>query len=283
MGLIVRIIVMIVAMGSIVFVMYKLNTTGIDPAVFYLEPGETASFNPDHVTKFEWKTAQKIFSYDRDNGGKWLPAKNEARLISLLKFLSHIQLNSVEQKGSSSLEVVFDIEGARWEGAWEGLSFVWKTGPHAGKGEILSEQKNITFFKGAFIFDIYELNLCKNRINKILVQAHGKDNHIEQVNRGWEVTKPQAQTLDPVFIEKWLIGLCKVKVKSLLDLSYAQSDTKRGLIEFTYVDGEKISLPQVEKDFFLVSIDGRPGGAILEGLNNLYLELKKQLQPSANP
>lgn len=283
MGLIFRIIVMILAMGSVVFVMYKLNTTGIDPAIFYLDPAETASFNPDHVTKFEWRTANKIFSYDRDNTGRWLPAKNEPKLNALLKFLSYIQLNEVEQKGASSLNVALDIENTRWEGSWDGLSFVWKTGPHAGKGEILSDKKNIAFFKGALIFEDFEMNLCPNRITKVVLRAHGKDYQIEQIERGWQITKPISQALDPVFFEKWLAGLCKVKVKSLLDLSYAPSSSKQGFIEFYYANGEKISLPQVEKDFFLVNLQGREAGAILEGLSGLQEELKKQLQPSTNP
>lgn len=279
MGLIFRIIIMVVAMASVVFVMYKLNTTGIDPTVFHLDPAQVASFNPDDVSRFEWQTTKKIFSYDRDNGGKWLPQKNEAMLNALLTFLSQIQLNTVEQKGTSSLQVLLDIKGERWEGSWDGLSFVWKTGPHAGKGEILNEKKNITFFKGAFIFDTYELNLCKNRINKITLQGNGKSYQITQVQRGWKVTAPKEQELDPIFIEKWLIGLCQVKVKSILDLSYAPGNVQTGLVEFEFVNGEKISLPQVEKDFFLVKESGHTTGVLLENLNKSLEDLKKHLQP----
>ena len=283
MGLLFRIIVMIVAMASVVFVMWKLNTTGIDPAVFHFEPGHSASFNPQDVSRFEWKSAKKIFSYDRDNRGKWLPEKNEGKLNSLLTFLSQIQLNDVTQSGASSLEVSLDIKGERWVGSWDGLSFVWKLGPYAGKGEILGEQKNVTFFKGAHIFETLEINLCKNRIKKIVIQAHGKNYHIDQVQRGWEVTEPLKQTLDPIFIEKWLIGLCQVKVKTLLDLNYAPSNSKTGLVEFTFVDGEKLSLPQVEKDFFLTQVEGHPAGVVLEHLNKSLEELKKQLQSPSNP
>lgn len=279
MGLIFRIIVMIVAMASVVFVMWKLNTTGIDPAFFHLDSSYTVSFNTQDVTRFEWATTNKIFSYDRDNAGRWLPEKNEPKLKDLLSFLSQIQLNQVEQKGKSSLNVSLDIKGERWDGAWDGLSFVWKTGPNAGKGEILNEQKNMVFFKGAHVFDSMTIDLCKNRITKILIQAHGKNYQIDQVGRGWEVTQPSRQTLDPIFIEKWLIGLCKVKVKTILDLSYAQSNTKQGAMTFEFVDGEKLSLQQVEKDFFVMD----KLGLVLEQLGSLVEDLKKHLQPQPNP
>lgn len=279
MGLLFRISVMIVAMGSVVFVMWKLNTVGIDPAFFHLDSSYTTSFNTQDVTRFEWTTATKVFSYDRDNAGRWLPEKNEAKLKDLLQFLSQIQLNPVEQKGKSSLDVSLDINGERWDGAWDGLSFVWKTGPNAGKGEILSEQKNMVFFKGAHIFESMNVDLCKNRITRILIQAHGKNYQIDQVGRGWEVVQPAKQTLDPIFIEKWLIGLCKVKVKTILDLSYAQSNTKQGALTFEFVDGEKLSLQQVEKDFFVMD----KLGLVLDQLANSVEDLKKHLQPQPNP
>jgi hypothetical protein len=280
MGFFVKIMFMFLALGFIVFAIWKLNTTGIDPAMFQFQT-QPSSFSPDDVTHFEWKSTKKIFSYDKDHHGNWLPAKNQKKLKELFGFLSQIQLNLVEQKGASSLDVVLDIKGVRWNGTWDGLSFVWKSGPNAGKGEILNEQKNIVFFKGAHIFDFVDINLCKNRITKIYLQAFGKNYKIEQIAHGWGVTEPQAQAqaLDPVFLEKWLIGLCKVKVKSLLDLSYAQSNTKQGAVTFEFVDGEKVSLSQVEKDFFVTG----DTGLVLEQLNNSLEDLKKQLQPPTNP
>ncbi len=274
-----RVFIMIVAMGSIVWVMYKLNTEGLDPALFHLDSNQTSSFNPDDVTYFEWKSTNKLYSYDKDPSGRWLPEKNEKALKDLVLFLSQIQLDEVEQKGASSLEVSLDIDGVRWQGAWDGLSFVWKTGPHAGQGEILNENKNIVFFKGAHIFDFVSLDFCKNRITTMTVQAHGKDYRIEQINRGWRVTQPEPHELDPVFIEKWLIGLCKAKVKTILDLSYAQSNAKQGAADFTFVDGGKISLFHVEKDFF---IKGNMG-LIIEGLGTLLEDLKKHLPATTNP
>lgn len=275
MNLFVRIIVMIIAMGSVVFVIHKLNTTGINPAYFYLDPSQTTSFSPDDVTRFEWKASTKIFSYDRDNGGSWLPQKNEAKLKDLLAFLSQIQLNPTEQKGAKSIEVSLDIKGVRWQGSWDGLSFVWNQGPQAGKGEILSEQKNITFFKGAHVFDTLDIQLCKNRITKILVQAHGKNYKLEQIARGWQVTEPTLQTLDPIFIEKWLIGLCQVRVKSILDLNYAQGNVRQGAVTFEFVGGESLTLTQVEKDFFVMG----EVGVILDHLGKSLEDLKKQLAP----
>ncbi len=275
MGLFFRVSIMIVAMASVVFVMWKLNTAGIDPSVFHLDSSYSTSFDPAEVTRFEWKSTNKIFSYDRDDGDRWLPQKNEEKLKSLLKFLSQIQLTQVTQKGKSALNVSLDIKGKRWNGSWDGLSFVWKTGPYAGKGEILNEQKNMVFFKGAHIFETASIDLCKNRITKILIQAHGKNYKVDQVGRGWQVMHPTPQTLDPIFIEKWLIGLCDVKVKTILDLSYAQSNTKQGAVTFEFVDGEKLSLLQVEKDFFVLG----EMGLVLEQLNNSLEELKKQLQP----
>lgn len=275
MGFFVRITVMIIAMASVVFVIYKLNTKGIDPAIFHMEPGQTSSFNPSDVTHFEWKSINKIFSYDKDSAGGWLPKKNEAALKNLFSFLSQIQLSQVEQKGSSSLDVVLDIKGERWTGSWDGLSFVWKTGPNASKGEILSEQKNMVFFKGAHIFDTVQINLCKNRVTKLFVQTNGKNYQIEQAGRGWQVVAPEKKTLDPIFIEKWLIGLCDVKVKTILDLAYAQSNTRQGAITFEFVNGEKLSLFQVEKDFFVSD----NLGLVLDHLGSSLETLKKQLQP----
>jgi len=266
-------------MGSIVWVMYKLNTQGIDPSLFHLDSAQTSSFNPADVTHFEWKTTNKIFSYDRDSNGSWLPQKNEKALKDLLSFLSQIQLGEVEQKGASSLDVALDINGERWQGAWDGLSFVWKTGPHSGLGEVLNEQKNIVFFKGAHIFDSLNIDFCKNRITKITIQAHGQNYLIEQVNRGWNITQPENRALDPIFIEKWLIGLCKAKVKTILDLSYAQSNTKQGAVDFEFVDGEKISLLHVENNFF---VKGNMG-LVIENLNGLLEDLKNQLKPTTNP
>lgn len=279
MNLITRIIVMVIAMVSLIYVIYKLNTKGIDPAFFYLDPAQTASFNPNDVTHFEWKSTTKIFSYDKDNAGRWLPEKNEKPLKNLLSFLSQIQLNQVEQKGASSLDVALDIKGERWTGAWDGLSFIWKTGPQAGKGEILKDQKNMVFFKGAHIFETAEINLCKSRVTKIDLQAFGKNYQIEQLNRGWEVVSPEKKALDPIFIEKWLISLCDVKVKTILDLSYAQSNTQRGAVTFEFVNGEKLSLQQVEKDFF---VKGKMG-LVLDHLGADLENLKNQLQPASNP
>ena len=277
MGLIVRVIVMVIAMGSVVFVMWKLNTTGIDPAVFHIEPGHEATFDTGQVTRFEWKTTNKIFSYDRDPSGRWLPEKNEGSLKNLLKFISQIQLNEVEQKGKSALDLSLDINGVRWTGSWDGLSFVWNEGPNKGKGEILSEQKNMVFFKGAHVFESVEIDLCKNRITKILLQHNGKNYQIEQVGRGWDVTKPEPKTLDPIFIEKWLIGLCKVKVRTHLDLSYAESNTKQGAVTFEFVDGHKVSLHHIDKNFFTTKTESHEIGLVLEQLDDLLGELKKQL------
>lgn len=279
MGLVTRIIVMLIAMASVVFVMYKLNTTGIDPAIFYLEPGYTPSFQTNDVTHFEWKAANKIFSFDKDQAGGWLPKKNEKNLKDLLSFLSSIPLNTVEQKGVTPLEVVLDIKGERWTGAWDGLSFLWKSGPQAGKGAVLTEPQNRVFFKGAFVFDTYQIDLCKTRINKILIQANGKNYQIEQLNRGWEVTQPQSQKLDPIVIEKWLIGLCQVNVKTILDLAYAQSNTREGFVTFEFVNGDKLALQQVKKDFFTTQRDGKELGLVIDQLAPALNELKKQLQP----
>lgn len=279
MGFFFRIIFMFIALGGIVFAIWKLNTGGLNPTYFHMEAKQPSSFDPKDVTHFEWKSLKKIFSYDRDNGGYWLPEKNEEKLKSLLEFLSQIQLSPVEQKGTSSLDVLLDIKGERWAGSWDGLSFVWKQGPSAGFGEILSEQKNIVFFKGAHIFDSIEFNLCKDQITKIYLQAHGKNYKIEQIQQAWSVTQPEPQTLNPIFIEKWLIGLCRVKLKSLLDLSYAQSNTKQGAITFEFLNGEKLSLSHVEKDFFVM----QELGLVLDQLNNSIEELKKQLLPQTNP
>lgn len=279
MNLIFRVFIMIVAMGSIVWVMYKLNTEGISPSIFHIDSAQTSSFNPEDVTHFEWKSLNKIFSYDKSPSGKWLPQKNEKPLKDLFLFLSQIQLGDVEQKGASSLDVVLDIAGDRWQGAWDGLSFVWKSGPHAGKGEILNESKNVVFFKGAHIFDSINIDLCKNRINKITLQADGQNYEIEQVNRGWSVTAPKPFELDPIFVEKWLIGLCKAKVRTILDLAYAQSNTKQGAVDFSFVDGEKISLLHVEKDFFIKG----DMGLVFDKLSSLLEDLKKQLKATPNP
>lgn len=270
---------MIAAMVSVVFVIYKLNTSGINPSIFYIEPGQTSSFDPSDVTHFEWKSTNKIFSYDKDHADHWLPKKNEPALKNLLSFLSQIQLFDVEQKGASSLEVVLDIKGERWAGSWDGLSFVWKTGPNKGKGEVLREKKNMVFFKGAHIFETAEVNLCKNRIIKIDLQANGKNYQVQQSGRNWEVISPERQVLDPIFIEKWLIGLCDVRVKTILDLAYAQSNTKQGAVTFEFVNGEKLGLFQVEKDFF---VSGNLG-LVLAPLGNSLETLKKQLQPQTNP
>lgn len=279
MAFFVKIFVMFAALFGIVFAIWKLNTTGIDASFFNIQEQEPASFDPEDVTHFEWKSTKKIFSYDRTKKGDWLPKKNEKRLIELFEYLSQIQLHTVEQKGASSLDVVLDINNVRWTGAWDGLSFVWKTGPHAGKGQILNEQKNMVFFKGAHIFDNVDFNLCKNRISKIYFQGNGTNYKIEQINNSWQVSQPETQTLNQVYIEKWIIGLCKVKLKTLLDLSYAQSNTKQGAITLEYLNGEKVSLLQVEKDFFVM----QEMGMILDQLGNSLEDLKKHLSSPTNP
>jgi hypothetical protein len=275
-----KITFMFLALAGIIFAIWKLNTgTGINPSLFYLDSKEGSTFDPSEVTHFEWKSLNRIFSYDRDNHGKWLPEKNEKKLKELLSFLSQIQKNHVEQKGASSLDVILQVKGVRWAGSWDGLSFVWKEGPNAGLGEILNEQKNIVFFKGAHIFDTLDINLCQSRIVKINFQANGKNYQIAPADHTWKVLEPNAQTLNPAFMEKWLIGLCKVKVKSLLDLSYAQSNTKIGAVTFEFINGEKLSLAHVEKDFFVT----QETGLILDQLNTSLEDLKKQLQPATNP
>ena len=77
--------------------------------------------------------------------------------------------------------------------------------------------------------------------------------------------------VDPIFIEKWLIGLCGVKSKSLVDLSYVQSNKQQGYLGLEFVNGQKISLRQIEQDLY--RLDDR--GVIMDGLMKLQTELSQ--------
>lgn len=268
--LLLRSILLCFALIAVFYSIYYLDNKGINPAYFHIEAEAKPSFDPSRVTHLEWKAKNSIYVLDTDSDMKFHPIERNPIAKDLVRFLSQIQLNDIEQKGSPALEVAITVNSVTWTGAWDGLSFVWTTGPNKGKGEILKDEKNLVFFKGKHVFETLDINLCKNRISKVFLDAAGKTLTLEQSGRNWVITSSSNKPIDPIFIEKWLTGLCKVKAKSYLDLDYAQSDKQIGYLGFEFVGQNRLSFQQIEKDFYIW--EGK--GVFMEGLSRLHGELK---------
>jgi len=224
----------------------------------------------------------KIFSFDRDKNGRFLPKENEKIIDGLLTFLSQIQLNQVQQTGKSALHVVVTVKDQKWIGAWDGLSFVWVEGPNKGKGEILSDKKERVFFRGKYIFDDVSLDLCSTRVEEILLQANGKNYDLVTSGKNW-VLKNSNEPVDTVSIEKWLSQLCQVKIAAVVDPKYIPLNQTTEALNLRFVDGHQVSLLHAEKNLFLQNGSPDNPGLILEGMVTTLESLKKALLNPAKP
>lgn len=276
MGLIFRVVVMMIALSGIVYTMYQLNTRGINKEVFHLQE-EGLSFNPADVKKFEWRTRDKISSLEKNPSGQWIPFERELQIKAILKNLAILKLNALEQKNVAQILVHLEVAAELWIGQWDGQSFLWTQGPLKGQGAILTEEFNKMFFRGRYVFDPdIEVKLCQNRVNKIRVTLESKEYVIAQEKRGWTLTYDKThKSIDPIFIEKWLIKACPLKVQTTIDPAYApQVPRVVNRLSLFYIDQTQYDFFSLEKD--LVMANDR--ALLLSGYATLFGELKAEIE-----
>lgn len=276
MGLIFRVVVMVIALGGIVYMMYQLNTRGINKEVFHLEQ-QGLSFNPAEVKKFEWRTRDKISSLEKNPSGQWIPFEREKQIQQILKKLATLKLGHLEQKNIAQILIHIEVAGELWIGQWDGMSFLWTQGPLKGQGGVLDEDFNKMFFRGRFVFDPdTEVKLCQNRVAKIRITLDSKEYMIVQEKRGWVLTQEKLhKPIDPIFIEKWLIKACPIKVQATIDPAYSPQVARMvNRLSLFYIDQTQYDFFNLEKDLVMAS----DRALLLSGYAALFGELKAEVQ-----
>ena len=114
-------------------------------------------------------------------------------------------------------------------------------------------------------------------MTQIKITINSKEYDIAQTKRGWTVTGGVEKPLDPIFVEKWLIQSCAVKVKTVMDPAYTSGVSERvNRIVLTYVDKTKLDFFNIEND--LVMMNDR--AVLLIGYKALFEDLKSHVLPA---
>lgn len=216
-------------------------------------------FTPSAVTSIQWTVGTKNWSFERPSGSAaWSPEVLPERVDQKLSLLSRLSLSKMappKEIEVAAIRILLKFNDAsEWQGLYYDDKFFWLSGPHEGKGTVLSATQSEIFREGRYAFDPLVLSWCTSPITRILFEYEDEAVEIQRSGSQWEMTdlNNQSKSLDAAMFEEWLKAACEAPVQAWVDLEHEAFGIDDGTLEVEYTDGTRSEF-SVRSPTFLIS------------------------------